>query len=272
VELIPLSDLARGCLAGKDADRGQAPHFGLSASEAGDLAALYGRRDLPSPPVTPGELLPHVMASLRCGACHNRDHHVAPLRRIIAEESEHGLVPDSLPNLTWTGEKLHGDWLSKQLEGTLPYRMRPWLKARMPAFGAYADLLAEGLAGEHGLNFSYAPQRKSKMPPLAATGDRLTRKDGGLDCRSCHAVGRDQPTGDERTKVAQGINFAHTRERLRDEFYLRFVLDPPRYDVTTRMPKLSTDGRKTNATAILDGDARKQFEEIWQFIQTVGPQ
>ena len=270
VELIPLRDLARGCLAGQGADYRRAPHFGLSASEAGDLAAFYGRPELASPPVTPGEMLPHVMASLRCGACHNRDHHIAPLRRIIAEESEHGLVPDSLPNLTWTGEKLHGDWLSKQLEGTLPYRTRPWLKARMPAFGAtYAGLLAEGLANEHGLNYSYSPRSESTRQPQAALGDRLTRKDGGLDCRSCHAVGRDKPTGDERTLVAQGINFVHTGERMQDEFYLRFVLDPPRHDVTTRMPKLAPDGRRTNVTTLLGGDARRQFEAIWQFIRTV---
>jgi hypothetical protein len=35
------------------------------------------------------------------------------------------------------------------------------------------------------------------------------------------------------------------------------------------MPKLSADGKTTNATAILDGDARQQFEAIWQYIQTV---
>jgi hypothetical protein len=112
------------------------------------------------------------------------------------------------------------------------------------------------------------PHRLSQPAALATLGDRLTRKDGGLDCRSCHGVGKEEPTGDERTKVAQGINFAHSRERLREEFYLRFVLDPPRHDVTTRMPKLSADGKTTAATAILDGDARKQFQAIWEFIQT----
>jgi uncharacterized membrane protein len=54
-----------------------------------------------------------------------------------------------------------------------------------------------------------------------------------------------------------------------EAFYLRFVLDPPRHDVITRMPKLSADGRTTAATSILDGDARQQFEAIWKFIQTV---
>jgi mono/diheme cytochrome c family protein/sugar phosphate isomerase/epimerase len=268
-EWILLGKLDRGCLAAQKERRGKAPHYTLSAREVADLAAYYGRQDAARPGTTIGEMLPLVLDSLRCGACHNRDHHVAPLRRIIVEESEHGVAPDPLPNLTWTGEKLHVAWLSKLLSGELPYRTRPWLKARMPSFPSHSESLARALAGEHGIADSPAPASRESDPSLAVLGDRLARKDGGLDCRSCHAVGKDQPTGDERTKVAQGINFVHIRERMPADFYLRFVLDPPRHDVTTRMPKLSADGKTTNATAILDGDARQQFEAIWQYIQTV---
>jgi hypothetical protein len=232
------------------------------------LAEVYRRAELPTPADTGEETLPYLMSMLRCGACHNRDLQVAPLRRIVADESDHGIAPEGIPNLTWAGEKLDGSWMTTLLDGKLPYRTRPWLKARMPVFPAFAESIASALVEEHGLAFDHAPPAREPKPSLALLGDRLTGKDGGLDCRSCHAVGKDQPTGDERTKVAQGINFAHTRERIRDDFYLRFVLDPPRHDVTTRMPKLSADGRTTNATAILDGDARKQFEAIWQFIQT----
>jgi hypothetical protein len=128
--------------------------------------------------------------------------------------------------------------------------------------------LAAGLSGEHGQGYTYPPPRRFSERSVAALGDRLTRKDGGLDCRSCHGVGREQPTGDERTKVAQGINFVHIRERMPKEFYERFVLDPPRHDVTTRMPKLAPDGKTTAATTILDGDARRQFEAIWEYLQT----
>ena len=266
---VALANLTRGCLSAEAKSRGKAPQYSLSQFQIADLRACLGREELDRPSITQLELLPHILAAHRCGACHTRDHEVAPLRRIVAEESDHGIAPEGIPNLTWAGEKLHGQWLRKQLAGELLYRSRPWLKARMPAFPHIANLLTEGLASEHGQRPASENQVADHLPQLAPLGDRLTRKDGGLDCRSCHAVGKDQPTGDERTKVAQGINFAHTRERLRDDFYLRFVLDPPRHDVTTRMPKLSADGKTTNATAILDGDARQQFEAIWQFIQTV---
>ncbi len=270
VASIPVRDLARGCLASKDADRGAVPRFQLSAAESAAISALYRRKESALTSMTPGERLPQLIASLRCEACHNRDRAVAPLRRIVAEESEHGLAPDPLPNLTWTGEKLHGEWIRKQIAGELPYRSRPWLKARMPAFPAYAERLAQGFTYEHSLPFDhFIPVSNDDSTPISQLGDRLTRKEGGLDCRSCHAVGKEQPTGDERTKVAQGINFAHTRERMRGEFYERFVLDPPRYDISTRMPKLAADGRTTSVKAVADGDARQQFAAIWQYLQTL---
>jgi hypothetical protein len=266
-EVVLIRDTLRGCLARDDDNRGSGLHFALDDGEASDLAGLFGH-ERAFPPATHDELLPQMMTALRCGACHNRDHEAAPLRRIIAEESEHGVAPEGIPNLTWAGEKLHSQYVQDLLDGKRHTRARPWLRARMPAYPHYAGKLAAGLAAEHGVATSSGPHRPSKPTAPAPLGDRLTRKDGGLDCRSCHGVGQDEPTGDERTKVAQGINFAHSRERLREEFYLRFVLDPPRHDVTTRMPKLSADGKTTAATAILAGDARKQFEAIWEFIQT----
>ena len=100
-------------------------------------------------------------------------------------------------------------------------------------------------------------------------GEALATRPGLLDCRQCHAIGDLPPTGDKQTLLAPGINFALTRDRIRFDFYRRFTLDPPRYDVTTRMPKLAADGRTTKVTDIFDGDARRQFEAVWQFLQTV---
>lgn len=142
----------------------------------------------------------------------------------------------------------------------------------MPAFPAdYAARLAVGLAVEHGAGLDFRHSEPPK-PDLVELGRRLTLKDGGLDCRQCHGIGRLQPQGDDRTKLAPGINFAQSRERLRGDYYHRFVLDPPRYELATRMPKLSADGKTTKATAILNGDAKQQFEALWHYIQTVTPE
>jgi hypothetical protein len=47
------------------------------------------------------------------------------------------------------------------------------------------------------------------------------------------------------------------------------MLDPPRVDPITRMPKLTMEGNTTALRDVLDGDARRQFDAIWHFIQTL---
>lgn len=190
------------------------------------------------------------------------------MSEILAEESETGLPPEIVPNLTWAGEKLHSAWTHSLLVGQIAERSRPWMKLRMPSFPARARLLANGLAREHGLS-SDPSERPSIEPELAEIGEVLATRAGLLDCRQCHAIGPLPPTGDKSTLLAPGINFALTRERIRHDFYRRFTLDPPRYDVTTRMPKLAVDGRTTKVKNVFDGDARRQFDAVWHYLQTV---
>ena len=134
----------------------------------------------------------------------------------------------------------------------------------MPSFPAYAGALAEGLAAEHGVSIE-SPALFASDPRLAQMGNELTQRTA-LDCRQCHAVGDQPAQGDDKTKIAPGINFALVKDRVRHDYYQRFTLDPPRFDISTKMPKLAADGQKTKVTAILDGDARRQFNAIWHFI------
>ena len=145
---------------------------------------------------------------------------------------------------------------------------RPWLTARMPSFPAYAGIIAHGMAAEHGVPFE-EPLPKELDAKQIEIGRQLTLRDGGLDCRQCHGIGKEQPRGDASTQIALGINFALARERLRPEFALRQMLDPPRYDLGSRMPRFAPDLRTTAAKHIEGGDARKQFEALKQFIWSV---
>ncbi len=217
---------------------------------------------------SPTDVSRRFVAELRCAVCHPRDGRMSSLPEILAEEGESGRPPEVLPNLTWAGEKLHAAWIQSLLKGHIAERPRPWMKLRMPHFPARAKLLAVGLACEHGLSSEPSP-RDSSDPQLAAIGEVLAKRTGTLDCRQCHAIGPLPPTGDKSTLLAPGINFALTRERIRHDFYRRFTLDPPRYDITTRMPKLAVDGRTTKVKDIFDGDARQQFEAVWHYLQTV---
>jgi hypothetical protein len=129
-------------------------------------------------------------------------------------------------------------------------------------------MLAHGLSAEHGVPF----QEKCPIDkPEAAVelGRKLTLRDGGLDCRQCHGVGREQPRSDAATQIALGINFALTKERLRPEFALRQLLDPPRYDVGSRMPRFAPDLKTTSAKQIEGGNAIRQFELLKDYLWSI---
>jgi mono/diheme cytochrome c family protein len=211
----------------------------------------------------PAEEAAHLVRMLNCTACHARDSTVSPRAELVAEEGS-GLVPEPLPALTWTGDKLRASWLEAYLAGKHPQRLRPMLSTRMPAFPAYAAALAAGIAAEHGVD-AREPAPAGFDAAQAETGAELVRP-AALDCRQCHAIANEPLAGDAKTQLAVGIPFIHVRQRLRHEFYQRFVVDPPRYDLASKMPKLLADGRRTKVTSIHNGDARRQLDAIWHFI------
>ena len=165
------------------------PDYQFSPGQRSDLAAYLARTGNQAEVRSPLELVHSTIRELRCLACHDRDARPSPRRLIIAEESERGVLPEILPDLTWAGEKLHADWTRQLLAGRLKHPSRPWLKARMPAFGAWADHLAAGLAAEHGVSFKSRPGPDPDRA-LAALGAKLTLKQNGFNCLQCHGVGK----------------------------------------------------------------------------------
>jgi mono/diheme cytochrome c family protein len=104
-------------------------------------------------------------------------------------------------------------------------------------------------------------------PEKVDLGRALVQKDGGFSCVQCHAV-NDTPA--LAPFEAPAPNFALTRERLRDEFYLRWMFNPQHYQPGTRMPQFADADAKTALKDKLDGDARAQFEAVWAYIQSLG--
>jgi type 1 glutamine amidotransferase/mono/diheme cytochrome c family protein len=262
---IALSDLSRGCLS--KTENGSLL-FDLTPNEKAAITSMLESTDhyflsLESP-ADNNALLTRVF---RCTNCHDRDHSVAPRRALIEEEGDSGQPAPVIPNLTWTGDKLRTKWLKQFLAAQSKVPTRPWLAARMPRFPLIAEPLAKGFAAEHGImNVGPFPveridQEKAKLGAALAAQNQL-------DCRQCHAIGDLQPRGDDKSQIALGINFALTRDRIHPDFFDRFVLDPPRYDVGTRMPKLADEGR-TRAVDILSGDAEAQFDALWHFIRSI---
>lgn len=267
----------RGCMAANPADRGTAPDFALLEEQRAELRSFAASgasvdRDAPA------EFAQRQVASMRCNACHARDGVPSLLASSLENElndlkakyvAELGVgetfAPDQrAPMLTWAGEKLRPQWMALFIGGQIPYKPRPYLHARMPAFAARAPMLAAGLASESGCAPELPPVERSD-PALAAIGRTLIGKtpNHSFSCVQCHAVANQPPLAPFE---APAPNFDHVAERLRRDYYFRWVHDPIRLDVETKMPRFDDDDGKTGVTDVLGGDAHQQFNAIWQFI------
>ncbi len=213
------------------------------------------------------------MTALRCDACHgmddrqsilsNMDQDVATIEQDLppAPDNQQPVGDQNPPALTWAGESLRADWMRKFIGGQILYNPRPWLAARMPAFPEQADGIARGLAMQHGVAFAETPTAVD--PKLAEIGRTLSGR-RGFSCVSCHAVGA-QPALAPFEGLAP--NFAYASDRLRHDFYLRWMRHPIYYSPGTRMAQFGDATGKTLYKNILDGDAARQYEAIWDYLQ-----
>ena len=277
---IAKADWAKGCMAKNDTDRGAAPDFGLDESQR-DALLTFAATDRSS---LQQESLPEFaerqFTELRCAACHTRDNkpdiwdeHVKELdplakgdivdMNVRPEPGEEvpGTGDQSRPPLTWVGEKLHLKWMETFIAGKLDYKPRSWMLARMPGFATQAKGIADGLALEHG--YSLVEEAPAKPDAdLAKTGKQLVGRNGGFSCVQCHGIGKVGPISPFE---APSINFKYLKERLREDYYDRWMRDPTLVVSTTKMPRFQNDG-KTALTDILDGEASKQFDAIWNYL------
>jgi hypothetical protein len=267
-----------GCLAENPSAREKAPDFNFTQTQRAALRA-FGQnaffaalqRD------TPDEFAERQFAALRCQGCHARDNKsdfltqlaaVSPKPANAANDDELGArsVHVGRPSLTFSGEKLYAGWMRRFLDGTLPYKPRPELQGRMPAFPAYAAGLAEGIAREHGYAAQSAPQTEVD-PQLAEIGRQLTGVANGFSCVSCHNIGNQKALAGKDTAT---VNFACVAERLRPSYYWRYVQDPPHLLPGTMMPKFIGEDGTTQVKSVFDGDPQRQFTAIWNYLLSLG--
>ena len=268
----------KGCLAPDDKARASAPDFALSDKQRTSLKAFLATDLASLKQDTPAEFAERQIKNLNCVACHARDGAVSTWTKVDGEAKklrdalppkehvEGEPVPDApIPALTWLGEKLRHEWMSKFIAGQVEYKPRPWLIGRMPGFAHVADGLALGLNHQHGL-----PQKEADEPAGDATkianGEKLIGADGGFNCITCHAVGEQAATA---VFEAPAINFAQSAERLRKGYFHRWVLAPTRIDPDTKMPKYADPEGVTQLSDPYEGKGPAQFEAIREYIRTV---
>jgi cbb3-type cytochrome oxidase cytochrome c subunit len=297
-DLLQFSDWTKGCLAKDDAARAKAPDFALTQDQRGALQAIAatGLASLHND-VLP-ELAQRSLRRLQCNACHNHDE-IEDRWSTIADEVADIMPPESniesdqtddaakgpkifvprglatlhtgdnlvvsgdqtRPPLTWAGEKLRPEWAAQFINGEMTYKPRYWLRARMPAFASRGVVIAQGLALEHGMPLT-STEPPAPKPELAEVGQKLIGRDGGFQCITCHSI---VDTKAISPFEAPAPNLIHVKDRITHDFYERWMRKPMQFQPGTKMPVFSENG-KTTLREILDGDAEKQFDAIWNYI------
>jgi cbb3-type cytochrome oxidase cytochrome c subunit/cytochrome c551/c552 len=222
----------RGCLA-KDPS-GRAAKYALSDEDRRDLAMALDNADAAPSPIWEWKRL---VDNRRCGACHEIDG--APGVRFA----------EAPPALTEAGHKLRPAWIHGVVEGRT--RVRPWLSLRMPRFHQpqrVGELFA-AVAGE-----PLEVKEAAQAPPAELAtreGVRyLGRGEEGLACITCHDVGSWKSGS---ATPAPDISTMH--DRLRPEWFRRWLLDPPRIQPGTQMPAFFAEVDR--------GVADKKIEALW---------
>jgi mono/diheme cytochrome c family protein len=252
VASIPLAALKNsgGCLA--DAPPAGAPRYGLSKAQTAAIAAALDA------PAAGGSRLDRTMAALNCYACHERGgkggvdlERNALFLGTDPTIGDEGRLP---PHLNGAGNKLQRKWLEKVLaDGT---KVRPYMLTRMPAFGAAnVGHLAEDFEKADLQPASPAPP---KDPKLVQGGRQLTGTKG-LSCITCHTFSGHKSLG------IPGMDLSVMGQRLRRDWFLRYLLEPNVLRPGTRMPTYWPEGKSVLKT-VFEGDAALQREGLWQYL------
>ncbi|PQO42448.1 PA14 domain-containing protein [Blastopirellula marina] len=253
-------NLAKGCLS---ASPGDAPNYQLTDEQRESLAAAIKHRRQPDAmPWEPEQMVRRHLATFNCYACHARDEigGVNPELNVFfhtsqAEMGDEGRIP---PTLHGVGAKLSDRWMKKVLsEGA---KDRPYMKTVMPNFG-YANV--GGLAPLFAQLDTLPEHPPIEIPEtegrIKATGRHMVG-DKVFGCIKCHTFAGEKASG------VQGIDMTLMTQRLNHDWFLAYVLDPPRFRKGTRMPTAWPNGQSV-MKKILSGDADQQIEAIWRYLE-----
>ncbi len=258
-EIAAPAKLKAGCLADTPSDE-KAPRFAFTPAQREAIRAFLTTGLTGVGSAAPAFHARVVVQRFNCLACHQKDGEggltaelIETLRRYEKVEQAEALVP---PTLTGIGHKLRSSALRGVL--TQAVRVRPYMGLRMPQFGeTNVGPLVEGLAALEG---TVADDTVHKVPLTSArlaAGRDLAGK-GAFGCASCHDMAGVPNPG------TRGPDLALTPQRVRYDWYLRWLEQPQRMAPGTRMPAVFTDG-KSLVDTVLAGHAEAQAEAMWAY-------
>jgi mono/diheme cytochrome c family protein len=251
-------NLNAGCLAAKPATN-SADYKLTSSQRRAIITALES-----DAPTTRSEEAHsrYVMTKLNCVACHVRDGLGGPeadklelFTSTIPEMGDESRIP---PLLTGIGDKLTDAYLEKVL--TSGARQRPYMNTRMPQFHDATKGLAQNwIQSDRPQNETMAEVIQDTESRRLAFGRQLMGTKG-LACVQCHTFGNEPAIG------IQAINLLTMPQRIRPEWFHRYMLAPTKYRPGTRMPASFPNGTSLLAS-IYSGDASSQIRAMWEFLK-----
>ncbi|MCI0642677.1 MAG: c-type cytochrome [Gemmataceae bacterium] len=253
-------NVANGCLSSKPA--GKAPRYNLSAAQRSALAkALTDLKKGPTSETAAKETIAHTFTTFNCCACHDRDSLGGVesglnnfFQSTQKEMGDEGRIP---PTLSGVGAKLTSKYLHKVIaEGSTD---RPYMLTRMPKFGA-ANVRHLAIAIEAADPVAPVPPVAFSVTPKKAKSEGRHMVGGqAFGCIKCHNFREFKGGG------VQGINMTILHERLRREWFHRYLVDPNKIRPGTRMPAVFPLGQST-LPKVLGGDAVQQIEAMWLYL------
>ena len=211
---------------------------------------------------SPEKTIASTLATFNCYACHQRGERggVETTRNDYfksdqPEMGDEGRIP---PHLTGVGAKLQPTWLKQVFDNGA--KDRPYMFTRMPRFGsqnvghlvgafgqADPDVAAESFESD-------IDHRRMKVAGRKLVGSQ------GFSCIKCHTWGDVPATG------IQSINMVTITQRLKENWFQRYLLNPQQYRPGTRMPAAWPQGQVLLPT-LLDGKAETQIQAIWEYLR-----
>ncbi|MCA9105002.1 MAG: c-type cytochrome [Planctomycetales bacterium] len=254
IEKRPLTRLDAGCLTAAPA----APRFALSEHQVASLG-LALRTIVDEDDST--SRIAHTMVQFNCVACHQRGElgGVEPRNNEIftssqPEMGDEGRLP---PPLNGVGAKLRADWFAKLLDQGAHDRF--YMGVRMPGFGsANVGHLVSDLEQVDRLEETIEVVTDEPLRRLREAG-RMLVGDQGQSCIKCHVFGNQPATG------IQAISLTTMHRRLKDDWFLVYMLDPNALRPGTRMPQ-SWPGGATFFPQLLDGKGTTQIHAVWEYL------
>jgi mono/diheme cytochrome c family protein len=191
----------------------------------------------------PSEYATRALKNLKCFSCHTRSGQASNWTSPLNIQNQQP------PPITYIGEKLKFESLVNIFKGKNKEKMRPWMKARMPRFKNHFAELSDGLMALQGFSSEERIIEKSSAFQIKE-GAKILKQTA---CITCHAIAGKKAIA---PFASPGPDLKYAGQRLRKEYYMRWMHKPQRLMPKSGMPTYGFDDEK--------------FEDLFEYIKSLG--